>query len=88
MQNKADYWIEMCDDDLWAARNLLASKDYFWMGFVCHLIVEKSLKAIYAGKTEKIPRKTHDLPKLAEDALINDLNDEQLDFLEELMPLY
>ena len=46
MQNKVEYWLELCNDDLRAAKNLLASKDYLWMSFICHLIVEKAIKAV------------------------------------------
>jgi len=87
MFDKVEYWLELCDDDIRAAKNLLASKDYLWMSFLCHLVIEKAIKAVFASKTDKVPPKIHNLPKLAEKAmLLDDLSDEQLDFLEELTP--
>ena len=87
MFDKVTYWIELCDDDIPVARNLLKSKDYLWMAFICHLIVEKSIKAIIADRTAEEPKRIHDLAKLAEQAnLVVELSDEQMDFLEELTP--
>ena len=70
-----NYWLELCDDDLKTAKNLLISKDFLWMGFLCHLIAEKALKAAVAKITEDVPPKTHDLPKLANMAGLTDLSD-------------
>jgi len=87
MFNKADYWLELCDDDIKVAKNLLKSKDYLWMAFLCHLVIEKSIKAVIADKTTEEPRRIHDLVKLAEQANIEvELSDVQLDLLEELTP--
>jgi len=87
MFDKVEYWLELCDDDMGVAKNLLKSKDYLWMTFLCHLIVEKSLKATIADRTEQEPKRIHDLAKLAEQAnLVDKLTDEQMDFLEELTP--
>jgi len=46
MFDKVEYWLELCDDDLKTAKNLLISKDYLWMSFICHLITEKAIKAV------------------------------------------
>ena len=88
MQDKVDYWIELCDDDLRVAKNLFASRDYLWMGFICHLIVEKALKAVLARRTDEIPPKTHHLLKLASKANISEeLSELQKLLLAKLMPL-
>ena len=87
MFDKVEYWLELCDDDIKVAKNLLKSKDYLWMSFLCHLIVEKSIKAVIANKTEQEPKRIHDLAKLAEQAdMVNDLSDAHMDLLEELTP--
>jgi len=52
------------------------------------MIVEKSLKAIVAKQTEKIPPKIHDLPKLANLGGIWDtLSDAQRELIKKLIPL-
>jgi HEPN domain-containing protein len=65
MQSKVDYWIDLCDDDIVTARALLNSKRLLHMGFFCHMVVEKALKAVVASVTGEIPPKIHDLQKLA-----------------------
>jgi HEPN domain-containing protein len=87
--NKTDYWLELCDDDLRTAKNLLNSKDYLWMGFICHLIAEKSIKAVLANITDEIPPKIHDLQKLAHIAgIYPDLTEKQNKLLKDLMPMH
>jgi len=88
MFDKVEYWLELCNDDLRAAKNLFASKDYLWMGFICHLIAEKALKAVIASITTEVPPKDHRLLKLA--ALANldeDLSEKQEILLGKLSPL-
>ena len=68
-------------------KNLLASKDYLWMGFICHQIAEKALKAAMASITDEVP-KIHHLLKLANMAEVNDdLSESQKSLLGKLMPL-
>ena len=88
MLGKTDYWLELCNDDLRAAKNLFASKDYLWMGFICHLIVEKALKSVIASSSNEIPPKDHRLIKLATLAnLDGELSEEQENLLDKLSPL-
>ena len=53
--DKVEYWLELCDGDMMVAKNLFKSKDFPWMAFLCHLVVEKSLKAVIANSTEQEP---------------------------------
>ena len=88
MLTKVEYWIELCDDDLKTARVLFDAKQYLWMGFVCHLIAEKALKAVIVSKTNEIPPKIHKLSKLAEICgIYDDLSEDHRDLLEKLTPL-
>ena len=88
MFDNVEYWLELCDDDLKTANVLLENKQYLWMGFVCHLIAEKAIKAIIASKTSEIPPKIHKLDKLAEMGGVYDvLSEAQQDLLDKLTPL-
>jgi len=88
MFDNAAYWIELCDDDIPVAKTLLQSKDFLWMGFICHLIAEKALKAVIANITDDVPPKDHRLIKLATLAQIDDeLSEEQVALLAKLQPL-
>jgi len=88
MNAKTEYWLELCDDDLLTAKALFQSKRHLHMGFFCHLIVEKALKAVIAHNTGEIPPRLHDLDRLAVLGGINeDLSEEQWMLLNKLTPL-
>ena len=88
MCDKTNAWLVMCDEDLITAKWLLDGKRLLPMGFFCHLIAEKALKAVVARNTGEIPPKIHNLAKLAESGgIYSDLTESQKDYLEDLMPL-
>jgi len=88
MNYKTDYWLELCNDDLVTAKALLNAGRLLHMGFFCHLIAEKSLKAIIADIADEVPPKIHDLKALVKKAgITNDLSEAQLNLLEQLTPL-
>lgn len=60
--NKAiENWIKSSEYDIRTARAMEKGGRYIYVIFMCHLAVEKFLKAIVAKRTKKIPPKTHDL---------------------------
>jgi len=61
MNRETQNWIAMSDYDLETARHMLASGRYLYVVFMCHLALEKMLKAHVAEVTQSIPAKTHDL---------------------------
>jgi len=86
--DKVNYWLELSSDDLITAKALLKKKRLLHMGFFCHMVAEKSLKAVVAKKTGEMPPKIHDLKKLAKMGdLLNSFTESQLNFLIELEPL-
>lgn len=88
MHDKAAYWLELCDDDLLTAKALLESERLLHMGFFCHMIVEKSLKAVVADRTNEIPPKIHDLPKLAlRGGIWDNISDVHKELMKILIPL-
>jgi HEPN domain-containing protein len=54
-------WINSSDYDIKTAAALYKSKRFVYVIFMCHLAVEKVLKAIVSDRTKKMPPKTHDL---------------------------
>jgi len=83
MRDKAKYWLEMCDYDLSSAKVCLRGKKLLWAAFMCHLVLEKSLKAVIANQTDEMPPKIHNLIKLAKRGNIaSDLSESQHNFLE------
>ena len=86
--NKVTYWIEMSDYDFDTANAMLSTKRYLYVGFMCHQVIEKILKAYWSNVTEEPPLKIHSLSRLAEKSgLDKEMSEEQLDFIDELEPL-
>ena len=87
-QEKVDYWIDLADEDISAAKSLLKSKHFLQTGFFCHLTIEKALKAAITNNTNEIPPKIHDLEKLAKrGGILEILSDQQLKIMDDLMPM-
>ena len=88
MIDKIDYWLELCDDDLLTAKALFEKGRLLHMGFFCHLLAEKALKAVLSSQTDDAPPKIHNLVTLAErSGVYDDLSEKQLQLLEQLNPL-
>jgi HEPN domain-containing protein len=88
LSDKTAYWLDLCGDDLMTAKALLKSKRFLHMGFFCHMVAEKALKAVIAERTDEVPPKTHDLAKLASRGGIwESLSDEQKELFKKLIPL-
>lgn len=77
------YWLETAESDLDVADTLLKSGKYLWCLFICHLVIEKTLKAHYVNIFNETPPKIHNLLKLASKCDINLKNDE-LSLLDDL----
>ena len=51
----------MVSYDLTTAQSMLKTGRFIYVIFMCHLALEKALKAIVCNKNKQIPPKTHDL---------------------------
>ncbi len=88
IKKKVDYWFEMVFYDLETSKAMLESKRYLYVGFFCHLIIEKALKGHFWSKIHEEPPFTHNLVILSDrSGLSNSLKIEQKVLLSELMPL-
>ena len=84
-QSKIEYWIETAEYDLKSSEAMLDAKRFLWVGFMCHLVIEKMLKAYFAKVFKKEPPYTHSLLYLAEKTGIEtQFTDSQKDFLDYL----
>lgn len=54
-------WVKSSEYDIKTAGVMFKGGRYIYVIFMCHLAVEKFLKAIVAKRVKKIPPKTHDL---------------------------
>lgn len=88
MNDKVKYWLEMSDYDFDTANAMFATKRYLYVGFMCHQVIEKLLKAYWSEISEEPPLKIHSLYRLAEKTgLDKSMTEEHLDFIDELEPL-
>lgn len=87
-KERIEYWLDIAKYDLDTAKVMLESKRYLYLGFMCHQIIEKSIKAYFWYSKESEPPYIHNLFLLAEKSgLINLLDDEQKELINELIPL-
>ena len=85
IEEHIDYWLESAEHDLDVADTLFGNGKYDWCLFIGHLVLEKALKALYLRDTQnKLPPKTHNLVKLAENTSTIKWTDEQKVFLDEI----
>jgi len=88
MNDKVTYWVDMSDYDFDTANAMLETKRYLYVGFMCHQVIEKILKAYWSKVLEEPPLKIHNLSRLAEKTeLDKDMTEAQLDFIDKLEPL-
>ena len=76
-------WLRQSEYDLDTAQDMLSSGRYIYAVFMCHLAVEKALKALVVKRTGNAPPKVHNLVYLMELAS-PDLKAEQVRFLSRL----
>ena len=57
-------WMEQAEYDLRAAEKMFETGIFPYCVFMCHLSIEKALKAAYYFKLKSEPPKIHDLSKL------------------------
>jgi len=73
-------WLALADYDIETAHHMLATGRYLYVIFLCHLALEKLLKAHVAEVTQSLPIKTHDLIYLVKKCEL-ELPENHLDFI-------
>ena len=59
-------WVKSSEYDLKTAATLLKNKRYLYVIFMCHLSLEKTMKAILSEMFSELPPYTHNLNRLLE----------------------
>lgn len=80
MRKETENWLSASEYDLITAEHLFNTGRYLYVVFMCHLSIEKSIKAIVHEETEKLPPKSHDLIYLSNLAQIQ-FPESLLDFI-------
>ncbi len=87
MNDRVSYWLELAEYDLETARAMLDTGRHLYVGFMCHQVIEKTLKAVVCS-TGSSPPHIHSLSRLADLSGVYDkLADVQKDLLDSLEPL-
>ena len=80
MRKDTANWIALADYDIETANHMFATARYLYVIFLCHLALEKLLKAHVAEVTQTLPIKTHDLIYLVKKCEL-ELSENHLDFI-------
>lgn len=86
--DKVAYWTELADYDLETAEVMYNGGRWLYVGFMCHQVIEKAIKAHWSAvKPDETPF-IHNLVKLAQSCgLAQKMTQEQLRFIAALMPM-
>jgi HEPN domain-containing protein len=88
IKKKVEYWLDTAEYDLVSAKAMLEAKRFLYVGFLCHQVAEKGLKAFFWHSQKKEPPYTHNLLVLAEQSKLDTHGEENfLALFNELMPL-
>lgn len=79
IDNIVQHWLDSADKNQETMYHLVESKDYSWALFLGHMVIEKTLKALYMKQFQKHAIFSHDLLRLA-----NKINLELTDEFEEV----
>lgn len=81
--DKVAYWIDIADYDLETAEAMYQTGRRLYVAFMCHQVIEKTLKAYWSKTQESDPPYTHNHMRLADGCGLYELmSDEQRDFLD------
>lgn len=81
--NKVTYWLDIADYDLDTAEAMYQTGRWLYVAFMCHQVIEKTIKAYWCATQTTDPPYTHNHMRLADGCgLYEMMNDEQRDFLD------
>ena len=80
-QELISYWVKAADYDLTVAKHLFEKGDYPYCLFFGHLVIEKTLKALYVKNVDVNPPYKHSLVRLAHKVKL-DMDEKKTEFLE------
>lgn len=84
VKKQIEYWLKTAESDFETAKLILKSgKNLHHSCFFCHLVLEKTVKALVVRETEQIPPYSHDLIMLSARAGL-ELDEEMKIFFEQM----
>ena len=77
------YWLDIAQYDLDTAEAMYQTGRWLYVAFMCHQVIEKTLKAYWSGTQEDDPPYTHNHMRLAEGCgLYQRMSEEHKNFLD------
>ena len=87
-RERADKWLDIVAEDLSVAELLFNNGHWLYTGFMCHQVIEKTLKAYWCVCRDDDPPYLHDHKKIAQGCgLYTKMSEEQIDFIEDIKPM-
>ncbi len=81
-EEKVKYWLDLVDYDLDTAETLYNGGRWLYVAFMCHQVIEKTLKAFWCATQEEEPPYIHSHKRLAAGSgLYGIMSEQQKDFL-------
>ena len=81
--DKVTYWLDIANYDLETAEAMFQTGRWLYVAFMCHQVIEKTLKAYWCATQPDDPPYTHHHMRLAEGCgLYEKMSDDQKDFLD------
>ncbi len=81
--DKVAYWLDIADYDLDTAEAMYHTGRRLYVAFMCHQVIEKTLKAYWCATQPEDPPYTHSHMRLARGSgLYEQMDDSQRDFLD------
>lgn len=87
-KDNSAYWLDIAEYDLETAQALMATRRWLYVGFMCHQVVEKAIKAYWCATKPEDPPYSHNLLNLVQSSnLVREITDDQRLFIQRIMPL-
>ena len=87
-EERIKYWLDIAAGDLDTAEYLFKGGRWLYVAFMCHQVIEKTLKAYWTASRDDDPPYTHSHIKLIEGCgLMPEINEEMLRFLAMMVPM-
>ena len=82
-EGRVAYWLDIANYDFDTAEAMYQTGRRLYVAFMCHQVIEKTLKAYWCATQPENPPYTHSHTRLAEGSgLYEQMDDEQRDFLD------
>lgn len=88
-KERADKWLDIVAEDMSVAEDLFKTGHWLYVAFMCHQVIEKTLKAYWCVSRDDDPPYLHDHRKIAQGCgLYTKMSEEQKNFLALIRDMY